>query len=308
MLDLFARYHGEMRFHLEIHPSLLSEDLKTKLAALPKGLLHLEAGIQSLDSTVLSESGRKGSLKTSIEGLQFLCSLKNIEVHADLIAGLTSYTLEMLCNDISQLVEIGVDELQVESLKVLPGTVMRAIAGEKGLKHSPLPPYEILKTPSMSPQEMKTAMQVSRMLDFYYNAAAWQKITRSLICENKGFLRSFTEHLQDIMVLDSPLSMERRGVILYEYCKRLYPNKLADLSIAWIEAGYSLKKEPAGEIIKIKHLDAYIEDNNYRLSVEYGTLSPSHRYYLLTTPNGKFIFGYDSEAHQPSPLFKAVII
>ena len=63
MLDLFAQYHGRMRFHLEIHPSLLSDALKQRLATLPKGLLHLEAGIQSLDSIVLSESGRKGSLK-----------------------------------------------------------------------------------------------------------------------------------------------------------------------------------------------------------------------------------------------------
>ena len=308
MLDLFAQYHGRMRFHLEIHPSLLSDALKQKLATLPKGLLHLEAGIQSLDSTVLSESGRKGSLKSSLEGLEFLCSLDNIEVHADLIAGLPSYTLEMLCNDIVTLVGIGVDELQVESLKVLPGTQMRACAKEKGLKYSPLPPYEILKTAVTTPHELKTAMQVSRMLDFYYNAAAWQKVTRSLICEDEGFVRRFTEHLQNIMVLDSPLSMERRGVILYEYCKKYYPNKLADLSVAWIEAGYSLKKEPAGEIIKIKHLDAHLSDNNYQLSVQYGTLSPSHRYYLLTTPEEKIIFGYDSEVHQPSPLFKAIIL
>lgn len=308
MLDLFAQYHGRMRFHLEIHPSLLSDALKQRLATLPKGLLHLEAGIQSLDSIVLSESGRKGSLKSSLEGLEFLCSLDNIEVHADLIAGLPSYTLEMLCNDIVTLVGIGVDELQVESLKVLPGTQMRACAKEKGLKYSPLPPYEILKTAVTTPHELKTAMQVSRMLDFYYNAAAWQKVTRSLICEDEGFVRRFTEHLQNIMVLDSPLSMERRGVILYEYCKKYYPNKLADLSVAWIEAGYSLKKEPAGEIIKIKHLDAYLSDNNYQLSVQYGTLSPSHRYYLLTTPEEKIIFGYDSEVHQPSPLFKAIIL
>lgn len=308
MLDLFAQYHGCMRFHLEIHPSLLSDALKQKLATLPKGLLHLEAGIQSLDSIVLSESGRKGSLKSSLKGLEFLCSLDNIEVHADLIAGLPSYTLEMLCNDIVTLVGIGVDELQVESLKVLPGTQMRVCAKEKGLKYSPLPPYEILKTAVTTPHELKTAMQVSRMLDFYYNAAAWQKVTRSLICEDEGFVRRFTEHLQNIMVLDSPLSMERRGVILYEYCKKYYPNKLADLSVAWIEAGYSLKKEPAGEIIKIKHLDAYLSDNNYQLSVQYGTLSPSHRYYLLTTPEEKIIFGYDSEVHQPSPLFKAIIL
>ena len=125
MLDLFLKFEGRMRFHLEIHPSLISEELKAKLAILPKGLLHLEAGIQSLDSAVLAESGRKGSLASSLKGLEFLCSLDNLETHADLIAGLPSYSLDMLCSDIAKLVEIGVDELQVESLKVLPGTQMR---------------------------------------------------------------------------------------------------------------------------------------------------------------------------------------
>ena len=134
MLDLFLRFEGRMRFHLEIHPSLISEELKAKLTALPKGLLHLEAGIQSLDSVVLAESGRKGSLASSLKGLEFLCSLDNVETHADLIAGLPSYTLDMLCADIAKLVEIGVDELQVESLKVLPGTQMRVRANELGLK------------------------------------------------------------------------------------------------------------------------------------------------------------------------------
>mgnify|MGYP003292448825 CR=1 FL=1 len=106
MLEMFTEYDGKMRFHLEIHPSLLSDTLKSKLATLPKGLLHLEAGIQSLSSNVLEESGRKGSLETSLNGLKYLSSLDNIETHADLIAGLPSYRLDMLCDDIKTLVEI----------------------------------------------------------------------------------------------------------------------------------------------------------------------------------------------------------
>lgn len=137
MLDLFAKYQGDMRFHLEIHPSLLSEELKTKIASLPAGLLHLEAGIQSLDGDVLAQSGRKGSLDSSINGLKYLCSLDNIQVHADLIAGLPSYTLSMLYSDIVRLIEIGADELQIESLKVLPGTKFANLAIELGLKYSP---------------------------------------------------------------------------------------------------------------------------------------------------------------------------
>ena len=308
MLDLFCAYAGKMRFHLEIHPSLISEILKEKLATLPKGLLHLEAGIQSLDSNVLNESGRKGSLDSSLKGLEYLCSLDNLETHADLIAGLPGYSLEMLCTDIAKLVAIGADELQVESLKVLPGTQMRRTAAEKGLKYSPLPPYEILRTSAMSPNDLRIAMKVSRMIDFYYNAKPWQRVTRTLICENPDFILRFTEHLNSIMVLDSPLSLERRGVILYEYCREHHQERLTDISIAWIEAGCSLKKEPAGDITKIKNLEAYIQEEGHQMAVEYGTASALHRYFLLTSPDRRIIFGYDSELHQPSPVFMAELL
>lgn len=294
MLDLFAEYDGKMRFHLEIHPSLMPNLLKERIAALPKGLLHLEAGIQSLDTKVLTASGRKGSLETSLAGLKYLCSLDNVQTHADLIAGLPEYTLDMLYKDIIKLVETGVDELQIESLKVLPGTQMRSSARNKGLRYSPLPPYEILCTPAMSPEELRTAMQLSRTIDLYYNAEPWQKIIRELICHDENFLLAFTKHLKEMMVLDSPISMERRGIILYEYCRSHYPEHVCDVSIAWILAGFSLKKEPAGNVIKIKQIEEYIEKT-----------SPTHRYYLYTSRYRKVIFGYDSETHQPSPVFMA---
>ena len=307
MLDIFTQYDGRLRFHLEIHPSLLSESLKAKLAGLPKGLLHLEAGIQSLDSNVLEESGRKGSLKSSLEGLSYLCSLDNVETHADLIAGLPSYTLDMLCDDIGTLAGIGVNELQIESLKVLPGTRMRTQAKELGLRYSPLPPYEIMQTSCMSPWDLKTAMQVSRMIDFYYNAPTWQDVTRALIADDGSFIRAFTKHLEQIMVLDSPLSLERRGVILYEYCKVHHPQHVTEVSIAWIEAGCSLKKEPAGNIVKIKNLEVYMAETGVQMEVRYGSADPSHRYFLLTSPDGRFIFGYDSGQHHPAPVFSAII-
>ena len=308
MLDLFSQYDGKMRFHLEIHPSLLSETLKARLATLPKGLLHLEAGIQSLDGTVLELSGRKGSLKSSLEGLEYLCSLDNVETHADLIAGLPSYTLDMLCSDIAKVAAIGVDELQVESLKVLPGTQMRMNAKENGLRFSPLPPYEILQTPAMSAADLRTAMEVSRMVDFYYNAPAWQNVTRFLIGSDEKFIMEFTAHLKDIMVLDSPLSQERRGVILYDYCMANHLEMVTDVSVAWIEAGHSLKKEPAGDIVKIKNLESYMTEQQVHIEIAYGTAKASHRYFLLSSFGRGFIFGYDSENHRPEPVFKAEIL
>ena len=303
MLDIFREYHGQMRFHLEIHPSLLSDVLKEKLLDLPEGLLHLEAGIQSLDSSVLAESGRKGSLESSVEGLEFLCSLDNLETHADLIAGLPSYSLDMLCKDIVTLASMRVDELQLESLKVLPGTRMRTFSKEKGLRHSPLPPYEILQTPAMSASQLKTAMQISRMIDLYYNNESWQSLIRKLICEEEDFIMKFTSHLDRIMVLDSPLSLERRGIILYGYCKENHPARTTDVSIAWIEAGCSIKKEPAGNIARIKDHEAYLSGKE--MTVRYGTPASTHRYYMLASGERSIIFGYDSLNHQPSPVFRA---
>jgi radical SAM superfamily enzyme YgiQ (UPF0313 family) len=81
LLQLFREFHPHMRFHLEIHPALLSEELKNELKELPLGLLHLEAGIQSLREPVLEKCQRKGKLADALEGLKFLCSLENMETH-----------------------------------------------------------------------------------------------------------------------------------------------------------------------------------------------------------------------------------
>ena len=43
LLRLFLEFSPDIRFHLEIHPALLSEELKEELKQLPAGLLHLEA-------------------------------------------------------------------------------------------------------------------------------------------------------------------------------------------------------------------------------------------------------------------------
>ena len=163
LLDLFRQY-PDICFHLEIHPALLSEELKQELSVLPKGLLHLEAGIQSLKESVLQQSRRIGKLSDALEGLKYLCSLKNMETHADLIAGLPLYHLSEIFEDVRTLAEYGAGEIQLESLKLLPGTEMRRRAEELGIQYSPLPPYEVLQTREISVDELQTAHYLSRLL------------------------------------------------------------------------------------------------------------------------------------------------
>lgn len=302
LLELFLEFSPDIRFHLEIHPALLSEELKEELRKLPEGLLHLEAGIQSLREPVLQKSRRMGRLDDALQGLQFLCSLSNMETHADLIAGLPLYRLPEIFEDVRTLAGYNAGEIQLESLKLLPGTEMRRKAQELGIRYSPLPPYEVLQTNEISVGELQTARQLSRLLDGFYNTAAWQNLTRELIVKDENFLHHFLAYLIQKNLIDQPMSLEKRGLILYEFCSAHYPAYQTAATIAWIEAGMSLKKAPA-EKVKTKR-----QQPPQQWEIIYGEYKESLRLCFLPidaeTQDG-YWFGFESEIQKPEPVFKA---
>lgn len=302
LLRLFLEFHPDIRFHLEIHPALLSEELKEELSLLPKGLLHLEAGIQSLREPVLKKSRRMGKLSDALDGLRFLCALPNMETHADLIAGLPLYHLHEIFEDVRTLAGYAAGEIQLESLKLLPGTEMRRRAEELGIKYSPLPPYEVLQTHEISVSELQTARQLSRLLDGFYNTPAWQALTRELILNDEQFLHRFLAYLTKANLIDQPMSLEKRGLILYEFCKQNYPEYQIQAAIAWIEAGMSLKKLPAEKVWTKRQIPPAT------WNIIYGEYKESLRLcFLPADEKGEhgYWFGFESEIQKASPVFKA---
>ena len=302
LLQLFLEFHPHIRFHLEIHPALLSEDLKAELQQLPEGLLHLEAGIQSLREPVLEKCKRLGKLEQALEGLQFLCSLDNMETHADLIAGLPLYRLNEIFEDIRILAEFQAGEIQLESLKLLPGTDMRHRSNELGIQYAPMPPYEVLRTKDITPEELQVARRLSRLLDAFYNTPAWQALTRELILDDDTFLYHFLNYLTEANLIDQPMSLEKRGLVLYEYCKKHRPDYQIKASIAWIEAGMSLKKQPA-ERVKTKH---QVPPEHWE--VIQGHYHEKLKLCFLPTDSENihgYWFGFETDSQRITPVFKA---
>ena len=300
LFSLFLEF-PEIQYHLEIHPALLSSSLKAELMKLPKGLLHLEAGIQSLREDVLQISRRKGRLDAALDGLKFLCSLDNMITHTDLIAGLPLYKLSHIYDDVITLAELGADEIQLESLKLLPGTVMRRDADLLGIVYSPYPPYEVLHTNEISVSELQEARLLSRLIDAFYNCPTWQNLTRELMLSSDDFLHHFLDYLTVKELIDNPISLENRGLILYNYCSEFRTDFIDKASCAWIEAGMSLKKAPAGKIQQ-KHFT--IPDN---WEIIYGDYHPDLRLTRLEGVNESiFWFGHSPTERRTSPIFKAV--
>lgn len=304
LLRLFAEYHPHLRFHLEIHPALLPQAVREVLTAMPHGLLHLEAGIQSLRAEVLATSQRKGSLEQSLEGLRYLCSLPHLVTHADLIAGLPHYTLAQIYEDIHTLAAMQAGEIQLESLKLLPGTAMRRDAANLGICYSPLPPYEVLETDAITSSELQEARRLSRLVDAYYNTSAWQHVTRMLILSEADWLHRYLQHLTRHNYIDQPMSLERRGELLYLFCREHYPSYATAITLAWIEAGMSLKKRPA-EGVRTKHVQP-----PEAWTVMYGEYTDTLRLcHLPIDDEGHgYWYGYDATTQCPAPVFKAVCI
>lgn len=301
LLELFRQY-PHIQFHLEIHPALLSEELKEMLRQAPHGLLHLEAGIQSLREPVLEQCRRAGKLSDALEGLKFLCSLPNMETHADLIAGLPLYRLNEIFEDIQTLAAYRAGEIQLESLKLLPGTDMRRRATELGICYAPLPPYEVLQTREISVEELQVARRLSRLLDEFYNTPAWQPLTRRLILHDEQFLHLFLAYLTEGNDIDQPMSLEKRGLLLYQFCCQRYPDFQIEASIAWIEAGMSLKKVPAERVRTKRQLPPE------QWEVLQGTYKESLRLCFLPVDESGlhgYWFGFESEIQKNAPVFKA---
>ena len=121
---------------------------------LPQGLLHLEAGIQSLREPVLEQSHRMGKLSDALKGLKFLCSLPNMETHADLIAGLPLYHLYEIFEDVYTLPDTMQERYSWNHSNCFQ--VRKCVDGQKNLEYA-IPPFLLTKFGNQRNQRWRTA-------------------------------------------------------------------------------------------------------------------------------------------------------
>jgi len=247
LLQMFRLHFADMRFHLEVHPALLNDVLREVLKQAIPGQLHIEAGIQTLQEDVLEAIGRPNTLAAAFDGLAFLCSLPQVAVHTDLIAGCPRQTLKSLKEDLLRLMELSPAEIQLEVMKVLPGTPLAINAGKLGVCHAPKAPYDVMCTPDMSPEDIASAMKYSRMIDIFYNAEPLRSAFRELALAEQGFLERFMFVLDERGMHSGPAPQLRlRFLLLDEFCVDA-PKARMILAQSWLSEAYPPGEGPAAE-------------------------------------------------------------
>ena len=160
------------------------------------GWFRFEIGVQSEGEETLDRVGRSSDLTRLFANVRRLVTETAVTVHLDLVAGLPHEDFDGFLRSLQQVFDLlspgtGRREttachIQVEPLKVLKGSPMRAIAREEGYRFSATPPYKILTTPWLSYGEIGLIETIARLLDLVYNSgrfatalAAWGKTTPS---------------------------------------------------------------------------------------------------------------------------------
>ena len=241
LLRIFREEFPQMHFHLELHPQFLNAPLQEELCRALPGQLHIEAGIQCLDQRVQDFSGRRSNVTDTLRGLKFLCSQTAFETHADLLAGLPQQTWDHILADTITLMNAGTAEIQLEVLKVLPGTPLRKIAEKHGIKYNPSAPYDVMMSDFMSMKEIQYARDLSRLLDMTYN----NKYLHSVLLIMKEecpspvlcLLDCFHEADGDSETL---WDLKKRFLFLLDFCRK-YSLKHTQLELAyqWLRAGFT---------------------------------------------------------------------
>ena len=230
----------EMSFHLEIDPSRLSSVVIRELALAGAGRFHLEVGIQTMLSEALRSIGRIGSVEHALAAVSQLCSLKNLSVHVDLIAGLPGVTLADLYVDLHKIAVMQPDEIQLELLKILPGTRLSKESKKVGIIAASEPPYEVLQTATMSNDDIVAADRLSSLVDWFYNPPELHQFFITALKLVPGFFECFADYVSESTGAVQKPSLENRFRLLEQYCRLHAPPPLIfKLKYEWLKWGFS---------------------------------------------------------------------
>ena len=256
LLRIFREKFPHMRFHLELHPQFLDEQLQEELKNALPDQLHIEAGIQCLNSKVQELIGRNSNTEKVLSGLAFLAGQSAFETHADLIAGLPGQQWNDILSDTVQLMTLEIAEIQLEVLKVLPGTPLREIAAEHAISYSPVAPYDVMQSNTMSLLDIQHARDLSRLLDITYNNSYLHTPALSMLRECPDFVKKLLEFFHHTGgSCNTVWDLKKRFLFMFDFCRTYnLQQSQAVLAYQWLIAGFLPGQGPDEYSCKIENI------------------------------------------------------
>jgi len=160
---------GDATCHFEIAPDLFNDEIFEFLATVPAGRFDFEIGLQTTNPDSLAAINRAMDPARAMGNIARLTSLERIHVHLDLILGLPFETTASFRASFNDAFGLNPHHLQMGLLKVLPGTELDQRRQEFGLLASTTPPYAVLATKWLTPEELRQLFWFGECVEAFFN-------------------------------------------------------------------------------------------------------------------------------------------
>ena len=187
--DIFAfilEHNQSSRFHFEIGAQLLDAATLKLLETVPDRMFQFEIGVQSTLEATLDKVVRQTSLPKLAENVRYLQEKSRIHLHLDLIIGLPGEDYQQCLDSLDWTYALRPDQLQIETVKLLPGAPLRGQAAEWGLHFDPNPPYAVLRTAALGYFELQRLEGIGVLFDRIINSGRFTWLIKGL---NQAFGR-----------------------------------------------------------------------------------------------------------------------
>jgi len=220
--------NGVTNFHFEVAADLITEEELALFAAMRKGLIQLEIGVQSTNENTICEIRRKMDFQRVAEIVVRIKDLGTIHQHLDLIAGLPEENYESFAKSFDDVFSLRPEQLQLGFLKVLKGSYMYENRDAYGLVYGSEPPYEVLFTNWITYDEMIQLKGIEQMVEVYYNSHQYDKTLEAVFLEEESAFRFFESLAEDYRRHGYHLvnhSRKEKYYIMKDFLERRHPQK-----------------------------------------------------------------------------------
>jgi anaerobic magnesium-protoporphyrin IX monomethyl ester cyclase len=245
--------HNETtHFHFEIAAHLLDEPTLELLEKAPEETFQFEIGVQTTLESTLDAIGRKVNMAKLEENVRRLRQSGRVHLHLDLVAGLPGDSYDGFLESIDRVIALDPDHLQIEPVKLLPGSPLRDQAAGLQIRHDPNPPYTVLANRDLTFNELQHLKEIGRLVDLTYNSGCFRTFLDELSVAKGSFAAGMDwlagqwrqrelfrfplnrqvifQHLIDIIVAHNQDSVRTRLVecLAYDYarCERIVSNRI----------------------------------------------------------------------------------
>ena len=180
IFHFILEHNRSTHFHFEIGAHLLDDATLALLETVPHDTFQFEIGVQSTLESTLGAINRKVNLGKLEENVRRLVTDGRIHLHLDLVAGLPGENFGDLIASIDRVMALKPHHLQIEPVKLLPGSPLREQAEALRIRFDPNPPYTILGSPELSYAQLQQIQKISRLLDLTYNGGCFTTFLNEL--------------------------------------------------------------------------------------------------------------------------------